>query len=94
MLPQSQSRWVLKSKLVLAHGFACFGSWIKERVIFVCRVLASVHGLKNEVYSCVARRLRDCESSIEEHDCGTAGAAFQVRYLVGRVFCNLALPSM
>ena len=53
---------------------ACFGSWIKER----------------QVYSCVARRLRDCGSSIKEHDCGTAGAAFQVRYLVGRVFCNLA----
>ena len=30
----------------------------------MCGMLVSVHGLKNEVYSCVARRLRDC---------GTAG---------------------
>ena len=36
--------------LVSAHGFACFGSWIEERVIFICSVLVSVHGLKNEVY--------------------------------------------
>ena len=89
-VPQSQSRWVLKSKLVSAHGFACFGSWIKEQVIFMCSVLVSVHGLKNKVYSCVAQRLWDCGSSIKEHDCGTTGAAFQVRYLVGQVFCNLA----
>ena len=34
---------------------ACFGSWIKERVIFMCSALVSVHGLKNEVYSCVVR---------------------------------------
>ena len=49
----------------------CFGSWIKERVIytfsavvsvewveerdiFMCGVLVSVHGLKNEIHSCVA----------------------------------------
>ena len=25
----------------------------------MCSVLVSVHGLKNEVYSCVARRLRE-----------------------------------
>ena len=42
----------------------------------MCSVLVSVHELKNEVYSCVARRLRDCGSSIKEHDCGTAGAVF------------------
>ena len=42
----------------------------------MCSVLVSVHGLNNEVYSCVARRLRDCGSSIKEHDCGTAGAVF------------------
>ena len=29
---------------------AFFGSWIKERGIFVCSVLVSVHGLENEVY--------------------------------------------
>ena len=27
----------------------CFGSWIKERGIFMCRALVSAHGLKNEV---------------------------------------------
>ena len=61
----------------------------------MCSVLVSahglkneVHGLKNEVYSCVARRLRDCGSCIKNT---IAGAAFQVRYLVGRVFCSLAL---
>ena len=30
------------SALVSAHGFACFGSWIKERVMFMCSVLVSV----------------------------------------------------
>ena len=40
-VPQSQSRWVLKSKLVSAHG-----------------LLVLVHGLKNELYSCVACLLR------------------------------------
>ena len=52
---------------------ASFGSWIKERGIFVFS--ATTAGL---------------QSSIKEHDSRTAGAAFQVRYLVGRVFCNLA----
>ena len=42
---------------------------IKEQVIFMCGMLVSVHGLKNEVYSCVARRLRDC---------GTAGLQEQL----------------
>ena len=43
----------------------------------MCSVLISVHGLKNEVYSCVARRLQDCGSSIiKENICGTAGAVF------------------
>ena len=37
---------------------ACFGSWIKERVILMCSSLFSVHGLKNELYSCVARFFR------------------------------------
>ena len=32
---------------------SCFGSWIKDRGIFMCKVLVLVHGLKNEVYSCV-----------------------------------------
>ena len=26
---------------------ACFGSWIKERVIFMCSALVSVNALKN-----------------------------------------------
>ena len=89
MLPQSRSPRVdgyINLSLFRLMG----GSWIKERGIFMCSVLASVRGLKNEVYSCVARRLRDCGSSIKEHDYGTAGAAFQVRCLVGRVFCNPA----
>ena len=34
---------------------ACFCSWIKKRGIFMCSALVSAHGLKNEVYSCVAR---------------------------------------
>ena len=34
------------SALVSAHGFACFSSLVKERVIFMCSVLVSVHGLK------------------------------------------------
>ena len=42
----------------------------------MCSVLVLVHGLKNEVYSCVAQRLRGCGSSIKEHDCRTAGAVF------------------
>ena len=33
---------------------ACFSSWIKERVIFMCSALVLAHLLKNEV-SCVAR---------------------------------------
>ena len=34
---------------------ACFGSWIKERVIFMCSALISVHGLKNEfIFMCSA----------------------------------------
>ena len=37
---------------------ACFGSWIKERDIFMCSALASAHGLKNEVYSCVVHLFR------------------------------------
>ena len=37
---------------------ACFGSWIKERGIFMCSALVLVHGLNNEVYSCVARLFR------------------------------------
>ena len=37
---------------------ACFGSWIKERDIFMCSALVSVHGLKNEIYSCVLRLVR------------------------------------
>ena len=32
----------------------CFGSWFKERDIFVFSALVSGHGLKNEIYSCVA----------------------------------------
>ena len=36
----------------------CFGSWIKERDIFMCSALVSGHGLKNEIYSCVARLFR------------------------------------
>ena len=38
--------------------YACFGSWIKERGIIMCSALVSVHELKNEVYSCVARLFR------------------------------------
>ena len=34
---------------------ACFGLWIKKRVIFMRSALLSVPGLKNELYSCVAR---------------------------------------
>ena len=37
---------------------SCFGSWIKERDILMCSVLVSVHGLKNEMYSCVVRLFR------------------------------------
>ena len=37
---------------------ACFGSWINDRGIFMSSALVSVHGLKNEVYSCVARLFR------------------------------------
>ena len=48
----------MRSTLVSTRGFACFGSWIKERVIFMCSVLVLVHGLKNEGYSCVARLFR------------------------------------
>ena len=34
---------------------ACFGSWIKERVILMCSALVSVHGLKNEfIFMCSA----------------------------------------
>ena len=33
----------------------CFGSWFKERDIFVFSALVSGHGLKNEIYSCLAR---------------------------------------
>ena len=29
---------------------ACFGSWIKERYIFMCSALVSAHALKNEVF--------------------------------------------
>ena len=32
----------------LSH--ACFGSWIKERGIFMCSVLVLAYGLKNGVY--------------------------------------------
>ena len=32
---------------------ACFGLWIKKRVIFMRNALVSVHALKNELYSCV-----------------------------------------
>ena len=38
--------------------YACFGSWIKEQVTFMCRAIVSVHRLKNEVYSCIARLFR------------------------------------
>ena len=34
-----------------AHG-------LKKRGIFMCSALVSVHGLKNEIYSCVARLFR------------------------------------
>ena len=37
---------------------ACFGLWIKKRDIFMCGALVSAHGLKNEVFSCVARLFR------------------------------------
>ena len=33
----------------------------------MCSVLVSVHGLKNEVYSCLARRLRDCRAALKGH---------------------------
>ena len=33
---------------------ACFCSWIKERVIFMCSALVLAYGFKNEVYSCAA----------------------------------------
>ena len=36
----------------------CFGSWFKERDIFVFSALVSGHGLKNEIYSCVAHLFR------------------------------------
>ena len=36
-------------------------------------MLVSVHGLKNEVYSCVARRLRDCGSSFSSKIFGGPG---------------------
>ena len=38
--------------------YACFGSWIKERGIFMYSAIVSVHGLKNELHSCVARLFR------------------------------------
>ena len=34
-------------------------------------LLASVHGLKNELYSCVGRRLRDCGTA-GLRDCGSS----------------------
>ena len=37
---------------------AGFGSWIKEQDIFMCSALVSANGLKNEIYSCVARLFR------------------------------------
>ena len=39
----------------------------------MCGVLVSVHGLKNELYSCVARRLRDCGSSFSSKIFSGAG---------------------
>ena len=36
----------------------CFGSWFKERDIFVFSALVSGHGLKTEIYSCVAHLFR------------------------------------
>ena len=36
----------------------CFGSWFKERDIFVFSALVSGHGLKNEICSCLARLFR------------------------------------
>ena len=36
----------------------CFGSWFKERDIFVFSALVSGHGLKNDISSCVARLFR------------------------------------
>ena len=30
-------------------------SHLKERGVFLCSKLVSAHGLKNEIYSCVAR---------------------------------------
>ena len=38
--------------------YACLGSWIKERGTFMCSAIVSVHGIKNEVYSCVVRLFR------------------------------------
>ena len=32
----------------------CFGSWFKEQDIFVFSALVLGHGLKNEIYSCLA----------------------------------------
>ena len=36
----------------------CLGSWIKERDIFLYSALVSGHGLKNEIYYCLARLFR------------------------------------
>ena len=36
----------------------CFSSWSKEGGIFMCSALVLVHGLKNELYSCVAPLFR------------------------------------
>ena len=41
---------------------AFFGSWIKERVIFMCSALVVVYGLKNELYSCAVRFVRFIDS--------------------------------
>ena len=49
----------------------------------MCSVLGSVHGLKKEVYSCVAQRLRDCGSSIKEHDSRDCGSSFSGKILGG-----------
>ena len=39
---------------------------MKERDIFMCSALVSIHGLKNEIYLCVVRLFRLME--IEERD--------------------------
>ena len=42
----------------VATELHCFGSWFKERDIIVFSALVSGHGLKNKIYSCLARLFR------------------------------------